>query len=364
MLTVFQFTISIVLLASVLTLYKQISFAKHSELGFNKELLVRLNLPVSFKNKEALKQNLKQLTFCKDVTLSEGVPGYINYYGMGSNTGEKSFMVQCLLVDIDFLKTMGIKLKEGRTFLSSDMGKTCIMNEVAVEQFGWEDIENRKLDNFQEGGYQVIGVAKNFHVESLHSKIQPVCLILAGEDMAKTLSNVSIRLSPGNIDDKIVELEKVWKSFIPDEPMDYSFYDDNFNAMYKQDERLGKAIGMFALIAFILTCMGIFGQIFQVCVNRTKEIGIRKINGASVLEVVVMLSKNFIKLLTISFVIATPIAWYVMHKWLQSFAYKTELSWWIFLLAGIVALVIAVLTVSWQSWRVATRNPVEALRYE
>ena len=362
-LTVFQFTISIVLLASVLTLHKQISFAKHSELGFNKELLVRLNLPVSFKNKEALKQNLNQLIFCKDVSLSEGVPGYINY-GMGSNTGEKSFMLQCFFVDIDFLKTMGIRLKEGRPFLSGDAGKTCIMNEVAVEQFGWEDIENKKFNNGQEGGYQVIGVVKNFHVESLRSKIQPLCLILAGEEMAKTLSNVSIRLSSGNTDDKIVELEKVWKSFIPDEPMDYSFYDDNFDAMYKQDERLGKAIGMFALIAFILTCMGIFGQIFQVCVNRTKEIGIRKINGARVFEVIVMLSKNFIKLLTISFVIATPIAWYAMHKWLQGFVYKTELSWWIFALAGVIALIITLLTVTLQSWRAASRNPVEALRYE
>ena len=160
------------------------------------------------------------------------------------------------------------------------------------------------------------------------------------------------------------EIEKQWKSFIPDEPMDYSFYDDNFNAMYKQDERLGQAIGMFALIAFILTCMGVFGQIFQVCVNRTKEIGIRKINGASVSEVMVMLSKNFVKWVAVSFIIATPIAWSAMHKWLQGFAYKTELNWWIFALAGVIALGIALLTVSLQSWRAAARNPVESLRYE
>jgi putative ABC transport system permease protein len=363
MLTVFQFIISIVLLASVIILYKQISFAKNAELGFNKELLIRLNLPYSFHNQEALKQNLNQLTFCKDISLSNGVPGYINV-GMGSNTGEKSFMLQCFFVDIDFLKTMGIKIKEGRPFLSGDMGKTCIMNEVAVEQFGWENIENRKFNNGQEGGYQVIGVVKNFHVESLRSKIQPVCLIFGDKDMAKQFYNVSIRLTTGDIDKKLQEIEKQWKSFIPDEPMDFSFYDDNFNAMYKQDERLGQSIGMFALIAFILTCMGIFGQIFQVCVNRTKEIGIRKINGASVSEVMVMLSKNFVKLIALSFVIATPIAWFVMHKWLQGFAYKTALSWWIFALAGLMALAIALITVSWQSWRAATRNPVEALRYE
>ncbi|MBK8882545.1 MAG: FtsX-like permease family protein [Bacteroidales bacterium] len=210
----------------------------------------------------------------------------------------------------------------------------------------------------------MIEVARNFHIESLRSKIQPVCLILADKDRAKHLYNVSIRLTTGDIDRKLQEIEKQWKSFIPDEPMDYSFYDDNFDAMYKQDERLGKAIGLLALIAFILTCMGIFGLIFQVCINRTKEIGIRKINGASVFEVMMMLSKNLIKLLAIAFVIATPVAWYSMHKWLEGFAYETELSWWIFASAGVIALGITMLTVSLQSWRAATRNPVEALRYE
>ena len=159
--------------------------------------------------------------------------------------------------------------------------------------------------------YQVVGVVENFHVESLRSKIPPVCLIFVAKDIANNSSNVSIRLTSGDIGNKMQEIEKQWKSFIPDEPMDYSFYEDNFDAMYKQDERLGKAIGMFALIAFILTCMGILGQIFQVCVNRTKEIGIRKINGANISEVMMMLSKDFVKLVAVSFVIATPIAWYV-----------------------------------------------------
>ena len=363
LLTVFQFIISIVLLVSVFTLNKQITFAKHSELGFNKELLIRLNLPMGFNNNEALKQNLNQLTFCKDVSLSQGVPGNINVF-MGSGTGEKSFNLQCIYVDMDFLKTMDIRLKEGRQFLQGDMGKSCIINEAAMEQYGWDDLENRKFNNMQEGGIQVIGVVQNFHVESLRSKIQPVCLIFVNKDIAKNLSNVSIRLTGGNIDIKMKDLEKVWKSFIPNLPMDYSFYEDNFDAMYKQDERLGKAIWMFAFIAFFLTCMGILGQIFQVCVNRTKEIGIRKINGANVSEVMMLLSKDFVKLVALSFGIAIPIAWFVMHKWLQGFAYKTELSWWIFALAGVIALVIALLTVSWQSWRTARMNPVEALRYE
>ena len=360
-LTVFQFSISIVLLASVITLYKQISFAKNAELGFNKEQLIKLNLPFSFHNQEALKQKLNQLTFCEDASLSQGVPGNINRW-MGSDTGEKFFMLQVLYVDIDFLSTMEIRLKDGRHFLPGDIGKACIMNEAAIEQYGWENIENRKFNNM--GNPQVVGVVENFHVESLHSKIQPVCLLFAGKDEINRLFNVSIRLSSGDIGNKIKELEKVWKSFIPDEPMDYSFYDDNFNAMYKQDERLSKAIGLFALIAFILTCMGMFGQIFQVCVDKTKEIGIRKINGASISEVMMMLSGNFVKEVIVSFIIATPVAWYAVYKWLQGFAYKTELSWWIFALAGVTALGITLLTISFQSCHAAARNPVESLRHE
>ena len=142
------------------------------------------------------------------------------------------------------------------------------------------------------------------------------------------------------------------------------FYDDFFQSMYEKEEKLASSITLFSLIAIVLTCMGILGQIFMISLNRVKEIGIRKINGARVSEVLVMLNRDFIKWVFISFVIATPIAYYAMNKWLENFAYKTDLSWWIFALAGLLALGIALLTVSWQSWRAATRNPVEALRYE
>jgi len=238
------------------------------------------------------------------------------------------------------------------------------MNEVAIEKFGWQDIENKKFDNGSDGGYQVVGVTENFHTASLRSGIQPLCLIYAGNNLIRDFSQVSIRLAPGNIGNQMKELASVWKSFIPDEPMDYSFYDDYFNSLYKSEERLGKAIGLFAIVAFILTCMGILGQIFQTCIDRTKEIGIRKVNGAKISEVITMLNRDFVKWVAIAFVIATPIAYYAMNRWLESFAYKTDLSWWIFALAGLLALAIALLTVSWQSWKAATRNPVEALRYE
>jgi len=363
MLTVFQFAASIALLAVVLTLNKQITFVKHSDLGFNKELLVRLNLPMGFNQQEAFKQRINQLTFCQGVSLSRGVPGYVDMK-MGSNYMENNFYLECLYVDPDFLTTMGIKLKDGRPFLSGDMGKACFMNEAAIEKFGWQNTDNKKFDNGSDGGYQVVGITENFHTASLRSGIQPLCLIYAGNNLICDFSQVSIRLVPGNIGTQMKELGNVWKSFIPDEPMDFSFYDDYFDSMYKSEEHLGKAIGLFAIVAFILTCMGILGQIFQTCINRTKEIGIRKVNGAKISEILTMLNKDFIKWVTIAFIIATPITWYAMNKWLENFAYKTSLSWWIFAFSGIIALGIALLTVSWQSWRAATRNPVEALRYE
>jgi putative ABC transport system permease protein len=144
----------------------------------------------------------------------------------------------------------------------------------------------------------------------------------------------------------------------------FTFYDDVFNAYYKKEERQGKAITVFSLIALVITCLGLMGQILQACAAKIKEIGIRKINGAKISEVMIVLNKDFIKWVIIAFLIACPIAWYAMHKWLQNFAYKTELSWWVFACAGLISLVIALLTVSWQSWRAATKNPVEALRYE
>ena len=160
------------------------------------------------------------------------------------------------------------------------------------------------------------------------------------------------------------QLKTVWNEFVPDNPMIFTFYDAFFDAFYKKEEREGKAIATFSIITFIITCLGLMGQIFQTTNARTKEIGIRKVNGAKVSEILTMLNKDFVKWVVIAFVIATPIAYYFMNKWLENFAFKTELSWWIFAVAGVLALGIALLTVSWQSWRAATRNPVEALRYE
>ena len=356
----FQLTVSIALIAVVIVIFKQLNFVKHSNLGFDKELLVRIDLPYKFKNSGAFKQEIGKLSFVKSSTLSAGCPGMIQ--NIMTSGGEKNkFHVSCISVGEDYLKTMGIALLEGREFHDGDNNKVCLMNEEAVTKFEWDNIEGKKFEFGREGEYAVVGITKNFHVRSMHAQMDPVALIY---NPKQSFNILSLRLSSGNIGEYINKIKVVWKNFEPHEPMTFSFYDDQFQAMYSKEEKLAKSITFFSFIAIILTCMGILGQIFMICITRTKEIGIRKINGARVSEILTMLNKDFVKWVVTAFVIACPIAYYAMSKWLENFAYKTELSWWVFALAGLMALAIALITISWQSWKAATRNPVEALRYE
>ena len=356
----FQLTVSIALIAVVMLIFKQLQYVKHYDLGFNEDHLLRIELPFLFENQKALKDEVAKLPFVTGSTLSNGYPGHINM-SMGSGVEGDEFMVNCIYVSDDFLETFGLRLLDGRTFLSGDKDQACLMNEAAVKRYGWENLDGKKYKNGREGGYSVIGEVNNFNVESLHSALTPVALLYEPDREFNTLS---LRLMPGSIEQQISEIRNVWKSMLPDDPMEFTFYDDQFQAMYVKEDKLAKSITFFSIIAIVLTSMGILAQIFLISLNRTKEIGVRKVNGAKVSEILVMLNKDFVIWVVAAFIIATPIAYFAMNKWLENFAYKTTLSWWIFALAGVLALGIALLTVSWQSWRAATRNPVEALRYE
>lgn len=356
----FQLTASVALIAVVLIIFKQLSFAKHSDLGFDRELLLRIDIPFMFQQTNTVRQEIDKLPFVRGTSLSSGCPGMINNR-YGSNTGEKSFDLNCIPVGDNYITTMGFEILKGRDFLDSDLNKACLINEEALKQFGWDSFEGKRFNNGQEGGFEVIGIVKDFKFESYHNTVEPLALIFDGGQYSNVLS---VRLAPGNAGQDIGQIRKIWESISPYEPFSFIFYDDLFQSMYEKEEKLAGSITFFSLVAIVLTCMGILVQIFMICLNRVKEIGIRKINGARISEVIVMLTSDFVKWVLIAFVIATPIAWYSMNKWLENFAYKTELSWWIFTLAGLVALGITILTVSWQSWKAATRNPVEALRYE
>ena len=361
--TALQFTISIALIILTFSLYKQLNFVKHADLGFQKENLVRLNFPFTFEQQTALRQELSQLNIVSDFALSSGVPGNI-HLNMGDETVSKTIYLECMFVDDNFLQTLGIPIIAGRNFRAGDNGRVCIINEEAFRQYEWEDLENRRFNQGRDGGYEVIGVTEDFFVESLHEKIKPVALLSANDNDYANLYYATIRLRPGNIGNQMQALEKVWTLFLPDEPMNYTFYDQQFDLMYRNDERLSMAIAIAAVIAIILTFMGILGQVYQMTLNRTKEIGIRKVNGARVSEIILLFNMDFIKWVAIAFVVACPIAFFVIKKWLQNFAYQTTIEWWVFAIAGLLTLVGVLLTVSLQAYSAARRNPVESLRDE
>ena len=360
-LTVFQLSVSVLLLISMLVIHKQISFVKHADIGFNKEQLIRVNLPVrvSEGNAKAFKRKIEHLSCVQISSLSNGVPGMINYTSTSDVEGN-DFNFSELLVDADFLQTMGINLKAGRNFRNSKNNKVCIINETALKKYGWEDFSGKKYNN--RGGLEVIGISSDFNISSLHNIPVPVCLVYA--DNRSDYAQINIKLNGGNTSQMLKDIEKEWETMFSALPFDFTFYDQHFDSMYKKEEQLSKILSLLSFLALLITSLGILSTSFQNCLNKTKEIGIRKVNGAKVSEILSMLNKDFVKWVAIAFVIACPIAFYAMNKWLENFAYKTTLSWWIFALAGALALGIALLTVSWQSWRAATRNPVEALMYE
>ncbi len=361
-LTVFQLTSTIALLVGLMVIQKQLRFVKSADIGFNMERLVRIDFGTNFKGQEVLKQQIDQFPFIESLSFSNGTPGNVLMGMSSSDEGGEDYNFECLYVDDQFLKTFGLKLIRGRDFLASDRNNSCLINETAFKKFGWKDLDNRKINNGinqNQGGYDVVGVVKDFNVASLHTGMQAVCLMFKDD-----YTSLSVRLLPGELNEQLKSLSNAWSAVAPETPMMYTFYDSYFDSFYRKEEKLSQSIAVFSLIALIITCMGLIGQIFQTCQSRIREIGIRKVNGAKIKEVMIMLNKDFVKLVVIAFVFACPVAWYAMHKWLQNFAYKTSLSWWIFALAGVMALGISLLTVSWQSWRAARRNPVEALRYE
>jgi putative ABC transport system permease protein len=244
----------------------------------------------------------------------------------------------------------------GRNFRIDDNDTICIINEAALKQYGWQDIENRKFRN----DLNIVGVVNDFHVSSLHDKIEPAVLIFK----KRFRNTLSLRLSPGNISDQIGSLSETWAHLMPDYKFDYIFYDDFFNSLYEKEEREASAITAFSILALVITLMGMIGLIFQSSLARSKEIGIRKINGASVLSIITILNRENLLMIGIAFLIAVPVSWYAMGRWLRNFAYHADLSWWIPVVGGLIVLTVSAIALSGLSWRAATRNPVESLRYE
>ncbi|MDI9522322.1 MAG: hypothetical protein QM237_03545, partial [Bacteroidota bacterium] len=347
--------ISIVLLSSLLLISKQLDFVKTANYGFKTEQLMRINLPDEYTNFSVVKETFSKLPFITDLSLTSHSPGSgWSRSGAENEEGEEIY-INTMRVDADFVNTFQIELLEGRDGEESDINKSVLITETTLKQLGWDDFEGQKLWD-----YDVIGIVNEFQYNSMHSLIGPVAFMYSD----RYYSALNVRLLPDNFGEQLSQMEKAWKQTGIEQPFQFQFYNDYYNKLYKKEELEAKALSLFSIVAFIITCLGLLAQIIQVTERRVKEIGIRKINGATVVEVIQLLNREFVIAVVVSFVIAAPVSYYLIQQWLTGFAYKTALSWWVFALAGLAALLITLVTVSWQSWRAATRNPVEALRYE
>lgn len=373
-LVVSQFSISIILIISTAIVFQQLHFLQTKSLGFDKDRIVVIPYNGSLNEKYASFRNeLLSKPEVKNISRTSRIPTGRLLDNMGASTLSGDSMVptttdiKYVSVDYDFIPTYEIKMAAGRNF-SRDFGTDTsgyIINESTVNAMGWKSAESAIGRDFKYGNTRghIIGVIKDFHFESMHQTIVPIVLVMFPPSNPY-FNNLSIKLAGTNINKSLSILENTWKKFIPDIPYEYTFLDDNFDKLYEAEQRQGNIFTAFACIAIFIACLGLFGLSAFTISQRIKEIGVRKILGADVTGIVALLSKDFLKLVLIAALIAFPIAWYAMHNWLKDFAYRVDISWWIFVLAGLASLLVALLTVSFQAIKAATANPVNALRSE
>ncbi|HYX07800.1 MAG TPA: FtsX-like permease family protein, partial [Bacteroidales bacterium] len=354
-----QLITTLVLIISLGVITKQIKFIKAMDPGFEKSYLLAVRLEGKTTDKSnIIKDELLKSPDIIDISGTHGIPFAI--YGSSSGSWKEDsveYKVEDLSwidTDTSFVSAFGLQLLAGRNFRRTDQN-VVIINESLYEYLNYNGFEGRKIF-----GKQIIGIVKDFHFKDMHKKIGFLGLSYASNGY----SHLNFRIRNYDIPTTLGKIKDALHEFEPMMTFDPVFYDNWVNTFYHKEEQQAKAVKIFALIALLLSCMGILGLAKFTAIRRTKEIGIRKVNGAKIKEVMIMLNKDFVKWVVIAVVIACPVAWYAMDRWLQNFAYKTDMSWWIFALAGMLAMAIALLTVSWQSWRAAGRNPVEALRYE
>ncbi|MBM1106514.1 ABC transporter permease [Aurantibacter crassamenti] len=375
-LVVFQFTIAIIMIIATGVIYLQLNYAQNRDLGYDKEnLLVVQNTEKLEGSEETFRSELEGLSEVNSASISSGMitkdafgdfyfPETIN----SDDTIAKDIILQSYLVDEHFMSTLDLKLTEGRGFEPKfNDSLSVIINEAAAKEIGWQNPIGSMIQ--YPGGkmesYKVVGVLKDFNLESLHSHIQPFALFSnASKSYSTGVSYITIKIKSKNVAKLIANIESKWTSYQPNIPFEYAFLDDDLNAAYDSDQRQANLFSVFAFLTIFIACMGLLGLIAFTAQQKTKEIGIRKVLGATITEIVSLLASDFIKVLVIAMLIASPIAWYFMDKWLQDFAYKIEMPWWLFLLSGIIALTIAMLTIGFQSLKSAMANPTKSLRSE
>ncbi|WP_210465499.1 ABC transporter permease [Rufibacter roseolus] len=369
-LVILQFTISLVLIIGTVVVYSQMDFLKKADLGFNKEQVAVIDIPSGDTTLTAklplIKSEMLANPHVTKVSASAQIPGQgsgVLIFLVERNNAMVEKTMNMMTVDYDFLDLMGIKLKAGRNFspdMGTDQSSGFIINEAAANLLGWKEAVGKRIGFSDTTSGKVIGVVKDFNYTSLHDKIAPVVLRVR----PRTSGYLLARLSADNFDEALAHVKSTWARFDPNRPIDLTFLDESFNAQYQSEEKMLKVFGYFSILTIIIACMGLFGLTSFMAEQRTREIGIRKVLGSSVLGIVMLLTKDFAVLVIIAIVLASPLAWYGMQQWLQEFAYRVPLSPWLFVSAGMVALIIAVATVSVQAAKAALLNPIKALRSE
>jgi putative ABC transport system permease protein len=376
-LVIFQFTISTVLIICTIIVFQQLQFTRSKNLGLSKDnVIVIANANRLGAGEETFRQQVAAMPGIKSASITTSIPTkntFTDGYIPTQNNNEQTLQdisLSSFMVDDDFAPTLKLQLLQGRNFSKEFSDSTSvIVNEAAVKQTGWKDPLGQYLgypgsgdDNMK---FKVIGVVKDFNIQSLHNAITPFALFHSSSKSYNLgVSYIIVRAEPGAINDVIDKLESKWKSFAPATPFEYSFLEEEFNALYRSDKRMGSVFGVFTMLSIFVACLGLFGLAAYTAERRTKEIGIRKVLGASVQSVVRLLSKEFLKMVCIAAIIAFPIAWWAMNKWLEDFAYRININWKVFFLAGLATLLIALLTVSFQAIKAAVANPVKSLRSE
>jgi len=369
-LVVFQFFISVTLIVSTTVVYRQLRYIQNKELGYNKDQVLLIPEYALGNKAEAFQQQLQQDPRVVSVSTSGYLPaGPSNNNNFTVYPDENTTqLIKTLRYEVDeqYIPTLSMKLAAGRNFSKNFATDSSgiILNEKAAAVFGWgkNALEHTLTSTNNEGiksTYRVIGIVKDFHFKSLHEPISPLVMTL-GDNAGTLIAKVKTQDMAG----LLATTKNQWHQLTAEEPFSYAFLDERFAEAYQAEQKLGKILGIFAGLTIFIACLGLFGLATFTAQQRTKEIGIRKVLGASVSSIITMLSKDFLKLVSIANIIAWPLAWYGMHQWLQDFAYRIDISWWIFGLAGVAALLIALLTISLQAVKAAVSNPVKALRSE
>lgn len=368
-----QFSISIILIISTAVVFKQLRYMQQKSLGFDREHIVTLPYNnalgeryKAFRNELLANSNVKDLGRSSRIPTGRLLDAMGSQIDRGDSLAPTNADIKFVSADHDFITTYGVKILAGRNFsrdFSTDTG-SFLLNEAAVKILGLKNNEEAIGKNFQYGNRrgQLIGVFNDFHFESMHQKIVPLVLLVPRSQ--NNYGAISIKIAGQNIPASIAHVENTWRKFLPESPFQYTFLDENFDRLYQSELRQGTIFTVFACIAIFIACLGLFGLSAFAITQRIKEIGIRKVLGANVSTIVTLLSKDFLKLVLIATVIAFPIAWFAMRTWLEDFAYRINIPWWIFLLAGILAAVVALFTISFQAIKAALANPVKSLRTE